>query len=98
MAFLRSFTERRGRNPELAKKPSPSEAFTEKEALDAKMIALIASSPEDLLRQLDGRTIKRFDGTQVTLALKSPSARHLNFSARQKFLARIVEPDFFLFC
>src|SRR6266480_2016089 len=36
MAFLRSFTERRGRNPELAEKAiTESKAFTEKEALDA---------------------------------------------------------------
>jgi membrane-bound serine protease (ClpP class) len=96
MAFLRSFAERRGRNPELAEKAiTESKAFTEKEALDAKMIDLIASSPEDLLRQLDGRTIKRFDGTQVTLALKNPVRVPFELSARQKFLARIVEPDVF---
>ena len=96
MAFLRSFTERRGRNPELAEKAiTESKAFTEKEALDAKMIDLIASSPEDLLRQLDGRTIRRFDGTQVTLALKNPVRAPFELSARQKFLARIVEPDVF---
>jgi membrane-bound serine protease (ClpP class) len=96
MAFLRSFAERRGRNPELAEKAiTESKAFTEKEALDAKMIDLIASSPEDLLRQLDGRTIKRFDGTQVTLALKNPVRVPFELSARQKFLARIVELEVF---
>src|SRR6202158_6300210 len=96
MALLRRFTERRGRNPELAEKAiTESKAFTEKEALDAKMIDLIVSSPDDLLRQLDGRTIKRFDGTQVTLALKSPVRAPFELSARQKFLARIVEPDVF---
>ena len=96
MAFLRSFTERRKRNPELAEKAiTESKAFTEKEALDAKMIDLIVSSPEDLLRQLDGRTITRFDGTQVTLSLKNASRTPFELSARQKFLARIVEPDVF---
>ena len=96
MAFLRSFTERRGRNPELAEKAiTESKAFTEKEALDGKMIDLIAKSPEELLRQLDGRTIARFDGTKVTLALKNPVRVAFELSARQKFLARIVEPDVF---
>ncbi len=96
MAFLRSFTERRGRNPELAEKAiTESKAFTEKEALDGKMIDLIVNSPDDLLRQLDGRTIKRFDGTQVTLKLKSAVRSPFELSARQKFLARIVEPDVF---
>ena len=96
MAFLRSFSERRGRNPELAEKAiTESKAFTEKEALDAKMIDLIVNSPDDLLRQLDGRTIKRFDGTQLTLALKNSVRTPFELSARQKFLARIVEPDVF---
>ncbi len=96
MAFLRSFTERRGRNPELAEKAiTESKAFTEKEALDGKMIDLIVNSPGDLLRQLDGRTIKRFDGTQVKLMLKSAARSPFELSARQKFLARIVEPDVF---
>jgi membrane-bound serine protease (ClpP class) len=96
MAFLRSFSERRGRNPELAEKAiTESKAFTEKEALDAKMIDLIVNSPDDLLRQLDGRTIKRFDGTQLTLVLKNSVRTPFELSARQKFLARIVEPDVF---
>jgi membrane-bound serine protease (ClpP class) len=96
MAFLRSFTERRGRNPVLAEKAiTESKAFTEKEALDGKMIDLIVSSPEDLLRQLDGRTITRFDGARVTLALKNPVRAAFELSSRQKFLARIVQPDVF---
>ncbi len=95
-AFLRSFTERRGRNPELAEKAiTEGKAFTEKEALDAKMIDLIANSPNDLLQQLDGRTIARFDGTKVTLTLKNPVRVPFELSARQKFLSRIVEPDIF---
>lgn len=95
-AFLRSFAERRGRNPELAEKAiTEGKAFTEKEALDGKMIDLIVSSPEELLRQLDGRTIARFDGTKVTLALKNPVIVPFELSARQKFLERIVEPDVF---
>lgn len=95
-AFLRSFTERRGRNPELAEKAiTEGKAFTEKEALDAKMIDLVANSTEDLLQQLDGRTITRFDGTKVTLALKNAVRTPFELSARQKFLSRIVEPDIF---
>ena len=95
-AFLRSFTERRGRNPELAEKAiTEGKAFTEKEALDAKMIDFVVNSSEDLLRQLDGRTITRFDGTKVTLALKNPELSPFELSARQKFLSRIVQPDIF---
>ena len=96
MAFLRSFTEKRQRNPELAEKAiTESKAFTEKEMLDGKMIDLVVTSPEDLLQKLDGRTITRFDGTKVTLSLKSAVRAQFELSARQKFLSRIVQPDVF---
>jgi membrane-bound serine protease (ClpP class) len=95
-AFLRSFTEKRGRNPALAEKAiTDGSAFTDKEALDGKMIDLIVSSPDDLVRQLDGRSITRFDGTQTKLSLKNAARTPFELSARQKFLARIVEPDVF---
>jgi membrane-bound serine protease (ClpP class) len=95
-AFLRSFTERRGRNPALAEKAiTEGSAFTEKEALDGKMIDLIAGSPDELLRQLDGRSITRLDGVQAKLSLKNAARTPFELSARQKFLARIVEPDIF---
>ena len=93
-AFLRSFTERRRRNPALAEKAiTEGSAFTEKEALDGKMIDLIASSPDELLRQLDGQTITRFNGTQARLSLKNAGRSPFDLSARQKLLARIVQPD-----
>jgi membrane-bound serine protease (ClpP class) len=96
MAFLRSFTVRRGRNPELAEKAiTESKAFTEKECLDGKMIDLIVNTSDDLIRELDRRTITRFDGTKVTLALQSAVLEPFELSARQRFLARIVEPDVF---
>jgi membrane-bound serine protease (ClpP class) len=95
-AFLRSYSEKRGRNPVLAETAvTDAKAFTEKEALDGKLIDLIAASPDDLLRQLDGRTITRFDGTKTVLALKNPTTSTFELSARQSFLARIVEPDVF---
>ncbi|HEY1923753.1 MAG TPA: nodulation protein NfeD [Candidatus Acidoferrum sp.] len=96
LAFLRSFTEKRGRNPTLAQTAiTDAKAFTEKEALDGKMIDLVASSDDDLLRQLNGREITRFDGTKVKLELSNPAIVDFELSARQKFLSRIVAPDMF---
>jgi membrane-bound serine protease (ClpP class) len=95
-AFLRSFADKRGRNPSLAETAvTDAKAFTEKEALDGKLIDLIAASEDDLLRQLDGRQITRFDGTKIKLSLSNPLRAPFELSARQKFLARIVEPDAF---
>jgi membrane-bound serine protease (ClpP class) len=95
-AFLRSFADKRGRNPALAETAvTDAKAFTEKEALDGKLIDLVASSEDDLLRQLDGREIRRFDGTKVKLSLSNAVRTPFELSGRQKFLARIVQSDVF---
>jgi membrane-bound serine protease (ClpP class) len=95
-AFLRSYTEKRGRNAKLAETAvTDAAAFTEKEALDGKLIDLVVSSPEELLRQLNGRTITRFDGSKTTLNLTNYRRAAFELSARQRILARIVEPDMF---
>ena len=96
LAFLRSYAEKRGRNPSLAESAvTEAKAFTDREALDGKLIDMVASSEDDLLRQLDGRQITRFNGAKVKLSLSNPMRGEFKLSARQKFLARIVEPDVF---
>jgi membrane-bound serine protease (ClpP class) len=96
LAFLRSYADKRGRNAKLAETAvTDAKAFTEQEALDGKLIDIIANSPEDLIHQLDGRTITRFEGEKTTLALKNAVITEFQLSARQKFLARIVQPDAF---
>jgi membrane-bound serine protease (ClpP class) len=95
-AFLRSYSEKRGRNPALAETAvTDGKAFTDVEMLQDKMIDLIAKSPEDLLAQLDGRAITRFDGSMTKLALHNPELVAVGMSARERFLARIVQPDMF---
>jgi membrane-bound serine protease (ClpP class) len=95
-AFLRSFSEKRGRNPKLAETAiTDAHAFTEQEALEGHMIDLIASDQEELLRQLNGREITRFSGKKETLSLANYARVEFQLSARQRFLARIVEPDIF---
>jgi len=95
-AFLRSFADKRGRNPQLAETAvTEARAFTEKEALEGKMIDLIATNEEDLLQKLDGREITRFDGARTKLALANCVRVSFHLSGRQRFLARIVAPDIF---
>src|SRR5579862_341502 len=95
-AFLRSYSAKRGRNVALAESAVvDGKAWTETEALDGKLIDLIANSPEDLLSKLDGRTIKRFDGSTAQLSLRNPQRVVFSMSFRQRFLSRIVQPDAF---
>jgi membrane-bound serine protease (ClpP class) len=95
-AFLRSFTEKRGRNAKLAETAvTEAQAFTENEALSGHLIDLIARDKDDLLQQLNGKEIKRFDGKAQKLLLEHYGLVPFALSARQKFLARIVDPNIF---
>jgi membrane-bound serine protease (ClpP class) len=94
LAYLRSYAGRRGRNVELAETAiTDAKAFTEKEALDGKLADLIVDSRQALIAQLDGRTITRFDGRKTTLSLARAQIEISAMSARQRFLARLVQPD-----
>jgi membrane-bound serine protease (ClpP class) len=95
-AFLRSYSAKRGRNVELAESAVvDGKAWTETEALDGKLVDLLANSPEDLLAKLDGRSIKRFDGSTIQLVLRNPRRVPFVMSLRERFLSRIVQPDAF---
>jgi membrane-bound serine protease (ClpP class) len=95
-AYLRSYATERGRNVALAETAiTDAKAFTAQEALDGRLCDVIASSKEDLLRQLDGRIVKRFDGRTTRLVLTHPEITDVRMSERQRFLARIVQPDMF---
>jgi membrane-bound serine protease (ClpP class) len=95
-AYLRSYARTRGRNIELAETAiTEAKAFTEREALEGKLIDTIASSRRELLAGLDGRTVTRFTGRTATLSLATPDVVSVEMTARQRFLTRIVEPDMF---
>jgi membrane-bound serine protease (ClpP class) len=93
-AYMRTLAEKRGRNVRMAEDAvRKSLSYTEKEALDGGLIDLIAASEDDLVARLDGRTIKRFDGTARLLALAGRPVRDLPMTFRQRFLLTIANPN-----
>ena len=75
-AFARSLAENRGRNAKLAESAvTTSVSWTEKEALDARLVDMIAKDLTDLLKKLDGRKIRRMSGEQSVLDLKGTVVR-----------------------
>jgi membrane-bound serine protease (ClpP class) len=93
-AYIRGKAERRGRNVEMAEKAVvESRSFTEKEALEHKLIDLVAQDVPDLLRQLDGRELRRFDGTSVTLRLGGERTLQMRMDWRQAILSTIARPE-----
>ena len=93
-AWLRSVTAKRGRNSDLAEKTiTDAKAFTEKEALDQHLIELIASSEQDLFKQLDGREITRWDGTKQTLRVAGAVVTEAQLTIRERIMSAIADPN-----
>lgn len=95
-AFLRSYVSARGRNADLAATAvTDAKAFTAQEAVDGKLIDLVSQSRDDLLAQLNGRTIRRLNGSSLQLSLVHPVVTVREMTGREKFLSWIVNPDVF---
>ncbi len=93
-ALMRSIASKRGRNVELAESAvRESKSFTEQEALDKKLIEYIAPSEQDLFRQLNGKTFKRFNGTTVTLSLVGEPVRDYGMTLKQRILSYLMDPN-----
>jgi len=95
-AYVRTLAEARGRNVALAAAAVlESRAFTDLEALQATppLIDFTASDVDDLLRRLDGRTIKRFDGRSVSVRTQDVEIRRVEMTRRQRFLSAIAHPE-----
>ena len=91
---IRTIAEKRGRNVGMAEDAvRKSLSYTEKEALDGGLIDLVAGSEEDLIARLDGRAVKRFDGSERTLALLGKPVVELPMTFRQRFLLTIANPN-----
>src|SRR5918995_1066601 len=95
-AYARTLANGRGRNVELAQEAvNASRAFTEQEALKATppLIDLVAASVPDLLRSLDGRRIRRFDGTETVLRTAGAEVVSIEMGLRQRILSAIAHPN-----
>ena len=95
-AYARTLATGRGRNVEWAEQAvNESRAFTETEALNATppLVDLVASDVPDLLGQLDGWVIKRFDGHTETLWTAGARVESLEMSFRQRVLSTLAHPN-----
>lgn len=93
-AFMRSYLSRRGRNAELAESAvRKSVAWSDQEALNQHLIDVIAKDDADLLHQLDGRTITRFDGSKQTLHLAGQKIVPLEMTTRLRVLDWLMDPN-----
>jgi membrane-bound serine protease (ClpP class) len=95
-AYARTLATQRGRNVALVEQAVfESRSFTEQEASTASppLIDVIASSVPDLLQKLEGRTVRRFNGTTVVLKLANADVRNVEMTLAQKILSAIAHPQ-----
>jgi membrane-bound serine protease (ClpP class) len=95
-AYARTLAVNRHRNATLAALAvTDSRAFTEQEALSASppLIDLVAADLPDLLKQLDGRTVRRFDGAPVVLQTAGARIVSITMTLRQRILSAVAHPN-----
>ena len=93
-ALMRSVTSKRGRNVESAELAvRESKSFTEQEALAGHLIDYVASSPEDLFRQMQGKSFKRFNGESASLNLIGQPVVGFDMTLKEHILDTLMEGD-----
>jgi len=93
-ALMRSVASRRGRNVEVAESTvRQSKSFTDQEALTQHLIEYVASSEDDLLRQIDGKSFRRFNGENVTLKTAGQQVSPFGMTLKEKILAYLMDPN-----
>ena len=93
-ALIRSVASKRNRNVEAAEGAvRESKSFTEQEALSGKLIDYVASSEEDLFRQMQGKPVKRFDGQTATLNLVGQPIQIYDLTLKERILDYLMDPD-----
>ena len=95
-SYARTLAQRRSRNVALVEQAvADSRSFTEAEASGARppLVDVVAADVPDLLRQLDGRTILRFDGSRHTLRLAGATTRALEMTWAQRVLSAVAHPQ-----
>jgi len=93
-ALMRSVTSKRGRNIEAAESAvRESKSFTEQEALAQHLIDYVASSPEDLFRQMQGKIFKRFNGESASLNLTGQPVVAFEMTLKEHILDTLMDPN-----
>jgi len=93
-ALMRSVTSKRGRSVEAAESAvRESKSFTEQEALAGHLIDYVASTPEELFRQMQGKNFKRFNGETASLSLTGQPLVPFGMTLKEAILDTLMDPN-----
>ena len=93
VAWITTIAKTRGRNEEWAKRAvTESVSVTETEAVEQRIVDLIAVDLPDLLSKIDGRTVQ-LKGRSVELKTAGAAMANIPMNARQRFLSVVTNPN-----
>jgi membrane-bound serine protease (ClpP class) len=94
LAFLRSYVSARGRNVDAAQDAvENSKSYTDQEAQQLHLIDVIAPDDRALLDAVDGRQVKRFNGTTQVLHTRGTSMVAVDPTIREQIMDRLMDPN-----
>jgi len=94
LAFLRSYVSMRGRNVDAAQDAvENSKSYTDQEAQKLHLIDVVAPNERALLDAIDGRTVKRFNGTSDTLRTRGVTLIAVDPTIREQIMDRLMDPN-----
>jgi len=93
-SYIRSIAQKRGRNVTLADDAvRKSASFTDKEALEGKLIDAVAGSSREIFAQYDGKPVQRFNGSTTTLRLANADVETYPMTRIESVLVWVADPN-----
>jgi membrane-bound serine protease (ClpP class) len=93
-AFMRTIAAKRTRNVAVAESAvRESKSFTEQEALQQKLIDVIAPDVPSLLRAVEGRTLHRYDNSSSVLHVVGKPVNRYEMTLKERLLSTLMDPN-----
>jgi len=93
-SYIRSIAQKRGRNVTLADDAvRKSSSFSDKEALEGKLIDAVEASPSAIFAQYDGKPVQRFSGSPTTLHLANADVETYPMTRIESLLVWVADPN-----
>ena len=93
-ALMRTIAAKRGRNVAVAESAvRESKSFTEQEALQQKLIDVIAADVPSLLRAIDGRKVRLYDGRNAVLRVAGKPVTRYEMTLKERLLSTLMDPN-----
>ena len=93
VSYIKSISKTKNRNEELTELAvREGKSYTSETCIKEGLIDFIANSLEELLKKIDGKTIKK-NNKEIRISIKNSIVEEIKLSWRQRFLKTITNPN-----